>query len=76
MMVRFDKIFWRQLIVAAAVTALYRIAGWDVREPLAVFFMFAAGLCLQEWAIEKVREVKGNAKKNKAAGRKPVKNAA
>ena len=69
MSIKFDAIVFRELSAAVAVTALYGIAGWDMREPLAVFSMFAAGLCLQEWAIDKW-EVRRGAKAHKQAGRK------
>ena len=66
---QFDTIVFRDFTAAVAVTALYGIAGWDTREPIAVFCMFAAGLFLQEWLIEKW-EVRRNAKAHKPAGRK------
>lgn len=69
MKVKFETIFFRQLTAAVAIIALYGIGGWDMREPLAVFCMFAAGLFLQEWLIEKW-EVIRNAKTHKPAGRK------
>ena len=66
MMVKFETIFFRELTAAAAITALYGIAGWDMREPLAVFGMFAAGLSLQGWVIGKW-EVRKHAKAHRSA---------
>ena len=68
-MIKFQTIFFRELTVAVAITTLYGIAGWDMREPLAVFSMFAAGLFLQEWVIDKW-EVRRGAKADKPTDRK------
>lgn len=64
---RFDIIVFRELTAAIAVTALYGIVGWDMGEPLAVFSMFAAGLFLQEWLIDKYRERRHRNEKPKTA---------
>lgn len=66
---QFDTVIFRELSAAVAVTALYGIAGWDMREPLAVFSMFTAGLFLQEWLIDKYKERR---KRNDRSKRKRI----
>lgn len=52
-MVRFDRMVYRIASSAASVVALYWIAGWDVKEPCAVFGFLILLLFLQDWAVDK-----------------------
>lgn len=65
----FEKILFREITVAAVITALYGIAGLGMEEPTTVFCLFAMGMFLQEWIIEKWRG-KQIAKANRTTGRK------
>lgn len=55
-MVRFEKVFFRQLLAAVITAAVHTMIFKDLGMVLGVYLFYVTTLCLQDWMIDLYRE--------------------
>lgn len=53
MMVRFDKIFWRQISAAGLTVVAHSILTGSPEESMIIFWIYVSILMLQEWIFDR-----------------------